>query len=296
MNGILLVDKPADWTSHDVVAKLRGVLGERRMGHSGTLDPMATGLLVVFAGRATRAVSFSENHSKCYEARLRLGLTTDTQDTTGTVLSRCDRRVTRTELEAVLPQFRGDILQVPPMYSALKVDGKKLYEIARRGGEVAREARPITIEELTVLGEADGDYVLRVRCSKGTYIRTLCHDIGAALGCGGVMSALRRTAVGGYRVEACAAARGGAAPAPAGGQPLAGRAAGHRGREGGAPCPLRQSVRAQLTGRDLPHLCCVGGVSPAGAGHGRHGRHDQKFFRGFLTYGKPETCHCPGLF
>ena len=201
MNGILLVDKPADWTSHDVVAKLRGVLGERRMGHSGTLDPMATGLLVVFAGRATRAVSFYENHSKCYEARLRLGLTTATQDTTGAVLSRCDRRVTRTELEAVLPQFRGDILQVPPMYSALKVDGKKLYEIARRGGEVAREARPITIGELTVLGEVDGDYVLRVRCSKGTYIRTLCHDIGAALGCGGVMSALRRTAVGGYRVE-----------------------------------------------------------------------------------------------
>ena len=148
MNGILLVDKPADWTSHDVVAKLRGVLGERRMGHSGTLDPMATGLLVVFAGRATRAVSFSENHSKCYEAHLRLGLTTDTQDTTGTVLSRCDRRVTRAELEAVLPQFRGDILQVPPMYSALKVDGKKLYEIARRGGEVARAARPITIGEL----------------------------------------------------------------------------------------------------------------------------------------------------
>ena len=201
MNGILLVDKPADWTSHDVVAKLRGVLGERRMGHSGTLDPMATGLLVVFAGRATRAVSFSENHSKCYEAHLRLGLTTDTQDTTGTVLSRCDRRVTRAELEAVLPQFRGDILQVPPMYSALKVDGKKLYEIARRGGEVARKARPVTIGELTVLGEADGDYVLRVRCSKGTYIRTLCHDIGAALGCGGVMSALRRTEVGAYRVS-----------------------------------------------------------------------------------------------
>ena len=201
MNGILLVDKPADWTSHDVVAKLRGVLGERRMGHSGTLDPMATGLLVVFAGRATRAVSFSENHSKCYEARLRLGLTTDTQDTTGTVLSRCDRRVTRTELEAVLPQFRGDILQVPPMYSARKVDGKKLYEIARRGGEVAREARPITIGELTVLGEVDGDYVLRVRCSKGTYIRTLCHDLGEYLGCGGCMAALRRTRSGSFSVE-----------------------------------------------------------------------------------------------
>ena len=198
MNGILLVDKPADWTSHDVVAKLRGVLGERRMGHSGTLDPMATGLLVVFAGRATRAVSFSENHSKCYEARLRLGLTTDTQDTTGTVLSRCDRRVTRAELEAALPQFRGDILQTPPMYSALKVDGQKLYEIARRGGEVARKTRPITIEELTVLGEADGDYVLRVRCSKGTYIRTLLEDIADALGQKGTMSALRRTCAGLY--------------------------------------------------------------------------------------------------
>ena len=201
MNGILLVDKPADWTSHDVVAKLRGVLGERRMGHSGTLDPMATGLLVVFAGRATRAVSFSENHSKCYEARLRLGLTTDTQDTTGTVLSRCDRRVTRAELEAALPQFRGDILQTPPMYSALKVDGQKLYEIARRGGEVARKARPVTIEELAVLGEADGDYVLRVRCSKGTYIRTLCHDLGEYLGCGGCMAALRRTRSGSFSVE-----------------------------------------------------------------------------------------------
>ena len=201
MNGILLVDKPADWTSHDVVAKLRGVLGERRMGHSGTLDPMATGLLVVFAGRATRAVSFSENHSKCYEARLRLGLTTDTQDTTGTVLSRCDRRVTRAELEAVLPQFRGDILQTPPMYSALKVDGQKLYEIARRGGEVARAARPVTIGELTVLGEADGDYVLRVRCSKGTYIRTLCHDLGQALGCGGCMAALRRTEASNFRID-----------------------------------------------------------------------------------------------
>ena len=302
MNGILLVDKPADWTSHDVVAKLRGVLGERRMGHSGTLDPMATGLLVVFAGRATRAVSFSENHTKCYEAHLRLGFTTDTQDTTGTVLSRSECAVSRAELEAVLPQFRGDILQVPPMYSALKVDGKKLYEIARRGGEVARQARPVTIEELTVLGEADGDYVLRVRCSKGTYIRTLCHDIGAALGCGGVMSALRRTEVGAYRVRAhdgCAlrpAARGGAASAPAGGQPLAGCCAVHRRCALGAACPLRKSVHAQRAGRDLPHLCCVGGVSPAGAGHGRHSRHDQKFFRGFVTYGKPETCHCSGLF
>ena len=201
MNGILLVDKPAGWTSHDVVAKLRGVLGERRMGHSGTLDPMATGLLVVFAGRATRAVSFSENHTKCYEAHLRLGLTTDTQDTTGTVLSRSERAVSRAELEAVLPQFRGDILQVPPMYSALKVDGRKLCDLARAGVTVERAARPVHIFSVEILSIELPRVRMRVCCSKGTYIRTLCHDIGAALGCGGVMSALRRTEVGAYRVS-----------------------------------------------------------------------------------------------
>jgi tRNA pseudouridine synthase B len=195
MNGILLVDKPADWTSHDVVAKLRGVLGERRMGHSGTLDPMATGLLVVFAGRATRAVSFSENHSKCYEARLRLGLTTDTQDTTGTVLSRCDRRVTRAELEAALPQFRGDILQTPPMYSALKRDGKKLVDLARSGIEIERESREVTVDSIDV-SERDGEIFLDVRCGRGTYIRTLCDDIGELLGCHACMHSLERTAVG----------------------------------------------------------------------------------------------------
>ena len=200
-NGIIIIDKPSGWTSMDVCAKLRGILHTKKVGHAGTLDPMATGVLPVFVGQATRAVSFAESGQKEYVAGLKLGLVTNTQDTSGETLGTHPASVTRTELEAVLPQFRGDILQVPPMYSALKVDGKKLYEIARRGGEVAREARPITIEELTVLGEVDGDYVLRVRCSKGTYIRTLCHDIGAALGCGGVMSALRRTAVGGYRVE-----------------------------------------------------------------------------------------------
>ena len=198
MNGILLVDKPAGWTSHDVVAKLRGVLGERRMGHSGTLDPMATGLLVVFAGRATRAVSFSENHTKCYEAHLRLGLTTDTQDTTGTVLSRAERTVSRAELEAVLPQFRGDILQVPPMYSALKVDGKKLYELAREGKTVERKARTVHFYEIDIK-EINLPYVrFSVTCSKGTYIRTLCHDIGQKLGCGGCMEELLRSRVGRY--------------------------------------------------------------------------------------------------
>ena len=184
------------------MAKQRGVLGERRMGHSGTLDPMATGLLVVFAGRATRAVSFSENHTKCYEAHLRLGLTTDTQDTTGTVLSRSERAVSRAELEAVLPQFRGDILQVPPMYSAVKVNGKKLYELAREGKEIARKARTIEVYDIRIRRFLPPDRVeMDIDCSKGTYIRTLCADIGKALGCGGHMAELLRTATGSFSLE-----------------------------------------------------------------------------------------------
>lgn len=201
MNGILLVDKPQGWTSHDVVAKLRGVFGEKRIGHSGTLDPMATGLLAVFLGRATKAVEFSEAAEKEYLAHLRLGVVTDTQDTTGTVLQQSDGVPDRAALEAVLPQFRGELEQIPPMYSAIKVNGQKLYDIARRGGEVERKPRRITIHELELLGEEAGDYLLRVRCSKGTYVRTLCHDIGAALGCGGAMSALRRTRIGVYDVK-----------------------------------------------------------------------------------------------
>ena len=201
MNGILLVDKPQDWTSHDVVAKLRGIFGERRIGHSGTLDPLATGLLVVFLGKATKAVEFSEAAEKEYLAHLRLGIETDTQDITGTVLHTSAETPDRAALEAVLPQFCGEIQQIPPMYSAIKVNGKKLYDIARRGGEVERQPRSIFIHELSVLGEENGEFVLRIRCSKGTYIRTLCHDIGKALGCGGVMTALRRTRVGGYDVQ-----------------------------------------------------------------------------------------------
>ncbi len=201
MNGILLVDKPQDWTSHDVVAKLRGVFGERRIGHSGTLDPLATGLLVVFLGKATKAVEFSEAAEKEYLAHLRLGIETDTQDITGTVLHTSAETPDRAALEAVLPQFCGEIQQIPPMYSAIKVNGKKLYDIARRGGEVERQPRSIFIHELSVLGEENGEFVLRICCSKGTYIRTLCHDIGKALGCGGVMTALRRTRVGGYDVQ-----------------------------------------------------------------------------------------------
>lgn len=201
MNGIVLVDKPQGWTSHDVVAKLRGVYGQKRIGHSGTLDPMATGLLAVFLGRATKAVAFSEAAEKEYVAHLRLGIETDTQDTTGTVLKTSRSVPDSSQLEAVLPCFRGELSQIPPMYSAIKINGQKLYDIARRGGEVERQPRLITIHSLDLIGEEEGDFILRVRCSKGTYVRTLCHDIGAALGCGGAMSALRRMRVGAYDVR-----------------------------------------------------------------------------------------------
>ena len=198
MNGIVIVDKPQGWTSQDVTARLRRVFNTRRIGHGGTLDPMATGVLPVFVGRATRGVEFFEHAEKIYETTLRPGILTDTEDVTGTVLETADAQVTEEALLSVLPQFRGEILQVPPMYSALKVDGKNLYELARKGQEIARAPRPITIHELTFLGFADGDIRLRVRCSKGTYIRTLCKDIGLALGCGGCMASLRRIAAGEY--------------------------------------------------------------------------------------------------
>ncbi len=260
-NGILVVDKPVGWTSQDVVAKLRGVFHEKRVGHGGTLDPMATGVLPVFLGRATRAVPFFEHADKVYEADLRLGLVTDTQDITGRTLEERPVDITPERLEAVLAQFRGEIQQIPPMYSAIKVNGQKLYALARKGREVEREPRSVTIYELEASGirhqasgdggcglprqcahwlamtesgagsavgggaldaprsdeasgirdQASGDAdncqlsivncQLRIHCSKGTYVRTLCHDIGAALGCGGCMAALRRTRAGRYGIE-----------------------------------------------------------------------------------------------
>ena len=201
MNGIVIVDKPQGWTSQDVTARLRRVFNTRRIGHGGTLDPMATGVLPVFVGRATRGVEFFEHAEKIYETVLKPGITTDTEDTTGTVLTRKDASFTEADILAVLPRFRGEIMQVPPMYSALKVDGKKLYELARAGKEVERKPRPVTIPELTLLGmDADG-IRLRVHCSKGTYIRTLCKDIGDALGCGGCMAALRRVSAGEYTIS-----------------------------------------------------------------------------------------------
>ena len=198
MNGIVIVDKPQGWTSQDVTARLRRVFNTRRIGHGGTLDPMATGVLPVFVGRATRGVEFFEHAEKIYETVLKPGIATDTEDITGTVLTQKEVMLTEEDVLAVLPKFRGEIMQVPPMYSALKVDGKKLYERARAGKAIERKARPTTIHELTLL-DMDADGIrLRVHCSKGTYIRTLCKDIGEALGCGGCMAALRRVSAGEY--------------------------------------------------------------------------------------------------
>ena len=200
MNGIVIVDKPQGWTSQDVTARLRRVFNTRRIGHGGTLDPMATGVLPVFVGRATRGVEFFEHAEKIYEATIRLGLTTDTEDVTGEVLSQQEVSISEEEFLGILPQFRGKIQQIPPMYSALKVNGQKLCDLARKGKEVERQPREIEIFQLDCL-EFDRDTArLRVHCSKGTYIRTLCKDIGQALGCGGCMAALRRVTAGEYTI------------------------------------------------------------------------------------------------
>lgn len=201
MDGIVIVDKPQGWTSQDVTARLRRVFGTRRIGHGGTLDPMATGVLPVFVGRATRAVEFFEHAEKTYETVLRLGITTDTEDMTGTVLTEENVSFTEEQLQETLAAFRGEILQVPPMYSALKVNGQKLCDLARKGKTVERQPRPITIHELTLVERGENTLRLRVRCSKGTYIRTLCKDIGEKLGCGGCMESLRRVAAGEYAID-----------------------------------------------------------------------------------------------
>lgn len=201
-NGIVIIDKPAGWTSMDVCAKLRGILKTKKIGHAGTLDPMATGVLPVFVGQATRAVSFAEGGEKEYVAGLRLGRTTNTQDTEGETLTQSPVTVGREELEAVLPRFTGEISQIPPMFSAIKINGQKLYDLARQGKEVERKARAVTIFALEVVEQAsETDYILRIRCSKGTYVRTLCHDIGQALGCGGCMFSLRRTMAAGFTLD-----------------------------------------------------------------------------------------------
>lgn len=200
MNGIIVIDKPSDFTSFDVVAVVRRILHEKKLGHSGTLDPMATGVLPVLVGRAAKAQSLLPDTDKEYVADFRLGLTTDTLDITGTVLSETGCCISEEEVRDALAPFRGDIMQVPPMYSAVQKNGVRLYELARKGIEVEREARPVHIEELELM-DFDGSTQsgrLRISCSKGTYIRVICDDIGKALGCGCVMTALRRTAACGF--------------------------------------------------------------------------------------------------
>lgn len=202
-DGIIIVDKQRGWTSFDVCAKLRSVLKTKKIGHAGTLDPMATGVLIVLAGSAAKACEFAVSDEKEYIAGLRLGITTDTQDTTGSVLRVSDDIPGRAEVEGALFAFRGEITQTPPMYSAVKVGGERLYSLARKGREVERPVRRVFIKELSVegLSEDGKEYALRIVCSKGTYVRALCDDIGHALGCGGAMSSLRRTRSGAFTLD-----------------------------------------------------------------------------------------------
>lgn len=205
VNGILLIDKPADFTSFDVCAVVRGMLHTKKVGHSGTLDPMATGVLPILVGSATRALDLIPSHDKTYVAGFRLGMTTDTQDITGRVLSEQTADVDEADLRAVLTEFSGDIMQVPPMYSAVSLNGKKLYDLARQGVEVERQARPVTIYQLA-LDSYDRDNVtglITVTCSKGTYIRALVDDIGKKLGCGAVLTTLRRTMASDIGIGQC---------------------------------------------------------------------------------------------
>ncbi len=201
MNGIINVYKEQGYTSHDVVAKLRGILRQKKIGHTGTLDPQAEGVLPVCLGNATRLCDLLTDKTKEYEAVMRLGVTTDTQDMTGTVLSEAPVNVSESDIINIMSTFRGKIMQVPPMYSALKVDGRKLVDLAREGIEVERKAREIEIYELEIL-EVNLPLVrFRVNCSKGTYIRTLCQDIGQKAGCGGAMESLLRTRVDRFEVK-----------------------------------------------------------------------------------------------
>ncbi len=201
MNGILLVDKPQEWTSSDVVCKLRGVLHQKRIGHSGTLDPMATGLLPLFLGRSTKAVEFAENHNKVYVAGIRLGIETDTQDIWGKVVEERFSDISTDDFLRACQTFIGEIEQIPPMYSAIKINGQRLYELARRGKEICRQPRKIHIYSINLLDRVKNDFYIQIHCSKGTYIRTLCHDIGSRLGTGACMFSLKRTECGPFNIN-----------------------------------------------------------------------------------------------
>ncbi len=201
MTGIICLDKPRDMTSFMAVKKASRLLGVKKAGHTGTLDPMATGVLVVMLGYSTRFIELLPEHKKSYTARVKLGITTDTLDITGKILSESPVNVTKEQLLSVTENFKGEILQTPPMYSALKKDGERLYDLARKGIEIEREQRKITIEKLEIYDFNGIEFSIDVTCSAGTYIRSLCDDIGAKLGCGAVMTELRRTSANGFSIE-----------------------------------------------------------------------------------------------
>ena len=196
MDGILVINKEKGFTSHDVVAKLRGILHMKKIGHTGTLDPDATGVLVVCLGKATRLVEFLTDKQKSYEAQVRLGVVTDTQDMTGQVQRISDVSVSPEQIKEAAKAFLGDQMQIPPMYSAVKVGGKRLYELARQGQEIVREPRPVHFYEIEITDVSLPVFRMNITCSKGTYIRTLCHDLGQFLGCGAAMESLIRTKCG----------------------------------------------------------------------------------------------------
>ena len=201
-SGVLIVNKSEGFTSHDVINKIRRLYSTRRVGHTGTLDPLATGALIVLVGRAAKAAEYLSSDKKEYIATLRLGITTDTEDVTGKILTQSGALPSPDEVFATVKKFEGDIMQIPPMYSALKVDGKKLCDLARQGVTVERKARPITVYSIECKAtDSPADYILRVSCSAGTYIRTLCADIGSKLGCGAVMATLCRSSAGGFSLD-----------------------------------------------------------------------------------------------
>ena len=205
LNGLIAVNKPRDWTSFDVIGKLRGVLHTKRLGHGGTLDPMATGVLPVFIGKATRCCDIMPDKRKCYTAGFKLGVATDTQDITGQVLAQSDKPVSRDEIEALLPGFVGDIMQTPPMFSAVKIGGKKLVDLAREGRQVERQARRVTVNSVTLKSydEQSREGMLDIDCMQGTYVRTIIDDLGEGLHCGGAMTSLVRTRSGGFELSEC---------------------------------------------------------------------------------------------
>ena len=280
IDGFINIYKEQGFTSFDVVAKLRGILKQKKIGHTGTLDPMAEGVLLVCLGSATKMCDLLTEKNKTYTCTMLLGKTSDTEDVTGVMTDVTDVYPDEKTVRAAVMSFVGDYMQIPPMYSAIKVNGKKLYELARAGQEVARPARAITIHALELLSCAPPDFTLRVHCSKGTYVRTLCHDLGAALGTGGCMAALRRSlyggtgrAAGGHSGPPCAGV-----PAAAGRHAVCGPSCTDADARAGEVLPQRRFVHTPLRPRPLSPVCRKRRISRSRRGPGRaHGDREELF-------------------